>query len=282
MVHMTQLRVLTSLPLKRQITSVSLLMVALVLSSLQDLLEALRNSHPFYLSESMLFNIVWLLFGPIAFIQLRLFTRADVLSGKLSGLFRTIAFVISSSVLHLIIFSMLVWVLSVVFFDHTYTFMGNFTYSLSQDLDKYLFGYGAIALIGLSNHPAGFTYQPSPITPPQETNPDRITVLSGRTTVVVSIRDIILIRSDAPYLRIHTSDKMYLHTQTLKAISQQLDPRQFVRVHKSTIVNVEHVTSYRSRLNGDYDLLLDDQTEVRLSRHYVAYFRQRMASGASL
>lgn len=281
MVRMPQIRPLAGTPIRRQIAFTGLLVLALVLASLQDLLQALRNSYSFYLSESMLFNTVWLLFGPVAYLQLRLFARARVLSEKMPAHYRIIAFVASSSALHLVIFSVLVWGLSLVFFDHAYTVMGNFTYSLSQDLYKYLFGYGAIALIGLSNHPTGSANQPPPLPPPPATSPDRITILSGLTTVLVSTRDIILIRSDAPYLRIQTNDKTYLHTQTLKAIGQQLDSHQFVRVHKSAIVNLKHVVSYRSRLNGDYDLLLDNQTEVRLSRHYVANFRQRMDNGTS-
>jgi len=282
MVQAPQIPAFIGTPARQRTAFTVLLVVALVLASLQDLLQALRNSHSFYLSESMLFNTVWLLFGPVAYGQLRLFTRAKVVSEKLPGYYRIIAFVASSLALHLVAFSVLVWGLSVVFFDHTYTVVGNFTYSLSEDLDKYLFGYGAIALVGLASHPTGSARQPTPFAPRQPIYPDRIAVLSGRITVLVSTRDIILIRSDAPYLRIETADKTYLHTQTLRAIGQQLNPHQFVRVHKSTIVNLKHVTSYRSRLNGDYDLLLDNQVEVRLSRHYVANFRQQMEVGTSV
>jgi len=281
MVQIPQIPTFTATPSRQRIAFTGVLVVALMLASLQDLLQALRNSHSFYLSESMLFNTIWLLFGPVAYGQLRLFTRVRTLSERLPGPNRIIAFIASSSVLHLVAFSVLVWGLSVVFLDHTYTIAGNFTYSLSEDIDKYLFGYGAIALIGLSSQPTGSARQPTPFAPPQTICPDRIAVLSGRTTVLVSTRDIILIRSDAPYLRIQTADKTYLHTQTLRAISQQLDPRQFVRVHKSAIVNLKHVASYRSRLNGDYDLLLDNQVKVRLSRHYAANFRQQMEVDAS-
>lgn len=53
----------------------------------------------------------------------------------------------------------------------------------------------------------------------------------------------------------------------------KLDTRTFVRVHKSTIVNLEKVSSFKSRLNGDYDLLLKNGTIVRLSRTYAANFK---------
>jgi hypothetical protein len=267
--------------IRRWISVAGVLMGTLTLAIIQDLLQSQRNSYSFYLSESMLFNTVWLLFGPVAYVQLHLFEGVRWLSGRLSGHYRTVAFVVSSSVVHLVAFSVLVYGLSVVFFNHTYTPVGNFTYSLSQDLYKYLLVYGAIALVGLSRPPTKSTPLPTNPDSPLATGLDRITVMSGRTTVVVPTHEIILIRSDAPYLRVLTADKTYLHTQTLKAISRQLDKHRFVRIHKSTIVNVQRVVSFRSRLNGDYDVLLDNQTEVRLSRHYVPAFRQYYTGDSS-
>jgi two-component system LytT family response regulator len=55
----------------------------------------------------------------------------------------------------------------------------------------------------------------------------------------------------------------------------QLDSR-FVRIHRSTIVNIQSVSKWTSRGNGDYDLLMSEGTLLRLSRNYAQAFREAM------
>ncbi|MBK7426438.1 MAG: LytTR family transcriptional regulator DNA-binding domain-containing protein [Saprospiraceae bacterium] len=56
-----------------------------------------------------------------------------------------------------------------------------------------------------------------------------------------------------------------------------MDITQFVRIHKSSIINIEKVKSYTSRLNGDFDVLMENGIKLRLSRNYVKLFREKMA-----
>ena len=121
------------------------------------------------------------------------------------------------------------------------------------------------------------------------TIPEYIAVLAGiasvwysrKENILVSTAEIILITSASPYIAIHTEKKKYLHTSTLRNIALQLDPDIFVRVHKTTIINSHFVLSYRSRLNGDYDIVLKNQQEIRLSRNYVQAFRKIMTIRSS-
>lgn len=83
------------------------------------------------------------------------------------------------------------------------------------------------------------------------------------------MNDIYQITAETPYISIQLEGKKHLHTETLKSISTQLDNKTFVRVHKSTIVNLDKVISLKSRLNGDYDIFLKNGVELRLSRTYV-------------
>jgi len=53
-----------------------------------------------------------------------------------------------------------------------------------------------------------------------------------------------------------------------EAIPQQLDPRRFHRVHRSSIVNIDRVKEMRSHINGEYFLMLDSGHEIKLSRSY--------------
>ena len=74
------------------------------------------------------------------------------------------------------------------------------------------------------------------------------------------------ITAATPYISIHLEKRKYLYSETLKTICDQLDNNTFIRIHKSTIVNISKVRSFKSRLNGDYDLLLTDGSSLRLSR----------------
>ncbi len=104
-------------------------------------------------------------------------------------------------------------------------------------------------------------------------NVKKIVIGNGKNNTVVEVNDIYRITAETPYISIQLEGKKYLHKETLKSISSQLDNKLFVRVHKSTIVNLDKVVSLKSRLNGDYDILLENGIELRLSRTYAANFK---------
>jgi DNA-binding LytR/AlgR family response regulator len=81
------------------------------------------------------------------------------------------------------------------------------------------------------------------------------------------------ITANPPYINIHTDQQKFLHTGSLRSIATVVDPSIFVRVHRSTIVNILQVESYVTRLNGDYDLLMKNKIKLRLSRNYAAAFK---------
>ena len=76
------------------------------------------------------------------------------------------------------------------------------------------------------------------------------------------------IEADDKYIRLHTSEKKYLIRQTLNAVEAELDPNVFARVHRSIIVNLTCVSELHPTFNGEYVLILNDKTKLRLSRNY--------------
>ena len=56
--------------------------------------------------------------------------------------------------------------------------------------------------------------------------------------------------------------------QTLAAIEGQLDPKKFLRVHRSAMVNVDRIKELQPLFNGEHSLILDDGTRLTLSRKY--------------
>lgn len=70
------------------------------------------------------------------------------------------------------------------------------------------------------------------------------------------------------YIQAHAGEQTHLIRQTLREMETQLDPRRFVRIHRSTIVNVQRVKELRPLFHGEYQVILRDGTSLKLSRGY--------------
>ena len=237
--------------------AISSLLLIVAVTILQDYLHAQFNHYSFYFSESVLFKSFWALFFPLAWLQMRLAKNSPGLAPFL---------VLLSTLLHFVGFALLVAILSTLFLGHTFAILQTLRFGFSQDLLTCLLVYGAIALL--------FWYNQT--VPVPQTYLEKITVVAGRNNVAIATNDIILIAAADAYIAIQTNEKKFLHHDTLKSIQAKLDPNKFLRIHRSTILNIDQVHSFRSRLNGDYDILLLNQQETRLSRNYAAAFKKAM------
>jgi two-component system LytT family response regulator len=70
------------------------------------------------------------------------------------------------------------------------------------------------------------------------------------------------------YVRLHVGPQTHLVRGTMAHIEAQLDHAQFVRIHRSTIVNVDRIQELHSSFGGEYVVLLHDKTRLTLSRGY--------------
>jgi two-component system LytT family response regulator len=108
--------------------------------------------------------------------------------------------------------------------------------------------------------------------PPSETprpaTSDRFAVRSRGRVVFVRHADIDWVEAEGDYVRLHAGPKSWLIRNTLSTVARDLGTRRFLRIHRSSIVNIDRVTELRSFENGDYAVLLRDGTELRLSRTY--------------
>ena len=100
-----------------------------------------------------------------------------------------------------------------------------------------------------------------------------ILVSDGNKKHNITVTEIIYFSANPPYINLYLEGKKCLHHETLKSISTKLNPDQFVRVHKSTIVNIKKVASYTTRLNGDYDLMMKNNVQLRVSRNFATDFK---------
>lgn len=79
------------------------------------------------------------------------------------------------------------------------------------------------------------------------------------------------------YLVLHVGSKTHLIRETMDSLQARLDPEQFVRIHRSTMVNIVRIQEIHPWIKGEHAVLLQDGTRLALSRTYYEQFRQRLA-----
>jgi hypothetical protein len=85
------------------------------------------------------------------------------------------------------------------------------------------------------------------------------------------------IEADGAYAKVHTRDgALYLHRGLLGSFDASLDARQFIRIHRSAIVNIDAVSELRQDAHGDYIAVLRDRTELRIGRRFRARLQTRL------
>ena len=94
----------------------------------------------------------------------------------------------------------------------------------------------------------------------------RIVVKEGDRIRFVRVDDVDWIEAADYYAKIHVAGETYMIRETLANLEAQLDPERFVRIHRSTIVNLDRVREMQPWFHGAFVVLLEDGTELRLSR----------------
>jgi two-component system, LytTR family, response regulator len=104
----------------------------------------------------------------------------------------------------------------------------------------------------------------------------RLMVKSGGRIHFVRTADIDWCEAAGNYIRMHVGQQEHLVRETMGHLESQLDIRQFVRIHRSTIVNVDRILEMRSTFNGEYMVLLRNGTRLTLSRGYRDAIQARL------
>ena len=96
----------------------------------------------------------------------------------------------------------------------------------------------------------------------------RILVKHDGRMFFVKVGDIDWIEADRNYVRLHVGKVAHTIRERISHLEESLDPRLFARIHRSTIVNLNRVREMQQWFSGDYVVILDNGTRLRLSRHY--------------
>jgi two-component system, LytTR family, response regulator len=109
----------------------------------------------------------------------------------------------------------------------------------------------------------------------------RLMVKTAGRVIFIRIEEIDWIEAYDNYLRLHVGGKAHLLRQTMNELEAALNPEQFARIHRSTIVNLDRVKELHSHFNGEHLVILQDGTELKLSRSRKEWLEQWLGAGAS-
>ena len=95
----------------------------------------------------------------------------------------------------------------------------------------------------------------------------RLTVATGGRILFVPVADIDWVEAEGNNARLHVARHVYDVRETLQALTEKLDPREFIRIHRSTIVNVRRIREVQPWFQGSHLVLLHSGEELRMSRY---------------
>lgn len=96
---------------------------------------------------------------------------------------------------------------------------------------------------------------------------DRLAIPADGRIFFVPAKEIDWIEAEGNYLRIHAGNRKHVLRQTLTELEKCLNPSEFLRIHRSTIVNVRRIKEIQAWFHGYHRVLLEDGTELRMSRY---------------
>lgn len=98
----------------------------------------------------------------------------------------------------------------------------------------------------------------------------RLPVKSEGRVLVVDLADVDWIGAADNYVTLHAGSREYLLRDTMGRLERELDPEQFVRIHRSAIVRLDRIRELVSDFHGDFEVVLRDGARLTLSRSYRA------------
>lgn len=103
---------------------------------------------------------------------------------------------------------------------------------------------------------------------------ERLVIKNGGRVYFLEADEIHWIEAEGNYVRLHTSNKSHLLREAIGSLEVQLDPKKFLRVHRSTIVRIDSIKELQPWFHGEYHIILHNGTKLTLSRNYREQLQQ--------
>jgi two-component system LytT family response regulator len=105
---------------------------------------------------------------------------------------------------------------------------------------------------------------------------DRLVVKGSGTTRFIRVVDIDWIEGAGVYVNLHVAGKELLYRSTLNELAGHLDPLRFIRIHRSSIVNIDSILELQPTSHGEFEVVLKDGHRSRVSRTYRIQLEKRL------
>jgi two-component system, LytTR family, response regulator len=104
--------------------------------------------------------------------------------------------------------------------------------------------------------------------------PERLPVKSNGRIVFLRLTDIDLAEAADNYVKLSVGSETHMLRETMNALEEKLPPDRFVRISRSTIVNIESIKELHPMFHGEYMVTLQNGMRVTLTRGYREQLRQ--------
>jgi two-component system LytT family response regulator len=111
--------------------------------------------------------------------------------------------------------------------------------------------------------------------PQQEEKTDRVVVKTGSKVKVIPVSELVYLEAQDDYVMLYTEEGKYLKQQTMKYYEDQLDSKQFVRVHRSYIINIDYIAQIEPYEKDSYRIALKNKAVVPVSRSGYKRLKER-------
>jgi len=105
---------------------------------------------------------------------------------------------------------------------------------------------------------------------------ERLVIRSAGRVVFLRTDDVEWFEGCANYVRLHVGKESHLMREKIGTLESRLDPKKFVRIHRSSIVRVDRIKELRSSGDGEQVVVLHDGSRLSLSRSYRERFQQTL------
>lgn len=212
------------------------------LAIFQDYLFSRFKSTGFYWSDTMLYNIYWLFFIP--FIKLAKYAKTRVLPKiEKTKILYAFASGFIFTALHISVFSIIFIIGSNLIYEIPHRFSTILKNAISSQSQITILVY--LFLPFVTDYLNRKKNQNNDITEQKF-----ITVKNSTRITKLDVSTVLVIKTDRPYTVIFSLDQKLLHDESLKKLESLLDPHIFIRVHRSAIINKNHIKEISSQKMG--------------------------------
>jgi two-component system LytT family response regulator len=107
---------------------------------------------------------------------------------------------------------------------------------------------------------------------------ERLVVKTAGRVFFLDVKDVDCIEAEGNYVRVHNGAKSYLLRETISGLDSQLDPKEFLRIHRSAIVRIDKIKELQPWFHGEYHVILEGGKQLTLSRNYRANLQEAVGN----